>query len=46
MKAHVLKHTVCAPNDKTVLSPANQSTCVKAHCVCRLLESTVDSLYS
>jgi len=29
MKAHVLKHTVCAPNDITVLPPANHSTCAK-----------------
>jgi len=27
MKAHVLKHTVCAPSDITVLPPANHSTC-------------------
>jgi len=31
MKAHVLKHNVCAPNDITVLPPANQSTCAKTH---------------
>ena len=37
MKAHVLKHTVCAPNDITVLSPAHQSLCAKAHRVCQPL---------
>jgi len=31
MKAHVLKHTVCAPSDITVLPPANHSPCAKAH---------------
>jgi len=31
MKTHVLKYTVCAPNDVTVLPPANHSTCAKAH---------------
>ena len=31
MKAHVLKHTACAPSDITVLPPANHSTCAKAH---------------
>ena len=37
MKAHVLKHTVCAPKDITVLSPANQSTCAKDHRACQAL---------
>jgi len=37
MKAYVLKHAVCAPNDITVLPPANQSTCAKEHRVCQPL---------
>jgi len=30
MKAHVLKHTLCEPNDITVLSPVNQIVCAKS----------------
>jgi len=39
MKAHafVLKHTVYAPNDITVLPPANDSTLAKVHRVCQCL---------
>jgi len=36
MKAHVLKHTVCAPNDITVLPPANQSKCVQGLKMCQI----------
>jgi len=35
MKVHVLKHTVCAPNDITVLPTANHSTWSIAHRVCQ-----------
>jgi len=34
MKAHVQKHTMCAPNDITGLPPANQSTIVLKQTMC------------